>query len=142
MPFTNNPATNDIDKVRLEVGDIHEDEEWLTDDTYDYYLAKYNNNIYKASLDAAKAILFKLSRTARERTGDIEIYSDSYFKNYRDALIAYITNPSLSPVMPIAYAGGISKSDMTTNDEDTDHVRPNFPSQEIEDNYFIILDDI
>lgn len=122
IPFTNNPATNDIDKIRLEVGDVYSDMEWLSDDTYDYLLDKHDNNIKRAALDAATYILFQLTRYTRERAGDIEVYGDAFFKNYRSALLEYLRNPALSPFLPIPYAGGISRVDITANNSDTDHI--------------------
>lgn len=123
MSYTSNPATNPIDEVRLYVGDIHADIEMLDDATYQFYLDKYNSNAKRASVEAAKAILFKLAHYTRERAGDIEVYGGEWFKNYRSALKDYVNDPKLSVFVPMPYAGGISKTDMRANDIASDNMR-------------------
>ena len=122
MPYTGNPATNPIDRVRLIVGDIWDDMEMLSDADYQYFLDKYSGKENRAALDAARAILFKLARLTRERTGDIEVYGSEWFKNYRNALQDIVKNPELALSAAVPYAGGISKSDMFENDSNTDNV--------------------
>lgn len=120
MPYTGNPATNLADQVRLNVGDIYPDMEMLDDATYAFFLSKYSNNVNRASIDAARSILFKLARYSRERTGDIEVFGSDFFKNYRAALTDFIRNPNLSVSVAMPYAGGISKKDMAKNSYDDD----------------------
>lgn len=123
MPFTGDPTNNKADQVRLLVGDIYPDMDMLDDATYAFFLSKYNNNVNRASIDAARSILFKLARYTRERTGDIEVFGAEFFKNYRAALTDFIRNPNLSVSVAMPYAGGISKKDMMQNDFDDDHMR-------------------
>lgn len=122
MPYTGNPATNPIDRVRLNVGDIWPDIEMLADADYQYFLDIHDGNENRATLDAARAILFKLARYSRERTGDIEVYGSDWFKQYRDALLLMIKNPDMAISLAVPYAGGISKSDMRSNDANPDNV--------------------
>lgn len=121
MPYTGNPATNPIDRVRLNVGDIWPDMEILHDEDYQYFLDKNNGNENRASIDAARAILFALTRMMRERTGDIEVYGSDWFNNYRKALEMLIKDPNLSLSIAMPYAGGISRSDMCANDSNPDN---------------------
>lgn len=121
MPY-NGDLTNPVMEVRLNVGDIWQDMELLSDADYQYFLDKYSGSVRRATLDAARAILFKISRFSRERTGDIEVYGAEWFKNYRSALLDMIRNPELSLSVAIPYAGGISKEDMRTNDSNSDNV--------------------
>lgn len=122
MPYTGNPATNPVDRVRLAVGDIWSDMEMLTDADYEYFLERNNANENRATLDAARAILFKLTRMTRERTGDIEVYGSEWFKNYKDALLLILKDPNAAISLAVPYAGGISKSDMLANDLNSDNV--------------------
>ncbi|MNF36760.1 hypothetical protein D3C85_607420 [compost metagenome] len=122
MPYTNDPANSATDRVRLLVGDIWPDIEMLTDNDYQYYLDKYGGKENRAAIDAARAILFKLARLTRERTGDIEVYGSEWFKNYKAALELMIKNPDLTLSTLMPYAGGISKSDMCSNDSNPDNV--------------------
>lgn len=121
MPYSGNPANSATDRVRLLVGDIWDDFEILQDADYQFWLDKYLGNENRTALDAARAILFKLSRLTRERTGDIEVYGSEWFKDYRAALQDMLKNPDLSINIAMPYAGGISKSDMQANDSNSDN---------------------
>lgn len=113
-----------IEQVRLNVGDNNTEFQILPDDTYQWLLDKYNNNVNRSSLDAAKYILFELTKfPTRERTGQIEVWNE-WVNAYRKALELFIKDPNLTSIIPVPYAGGISKSDMKSNDSDNDNVRP------------------
>lgn len=126
MPFTNNPATNPIDRVRLIVADTMVEIEYLSDETYQYLLDKHSNNETAAALEAARYILGSLAKYSRQRTGDIEVYGAEMFKNYRDFLVELIRNPQMLLDRSQVYAGGISKSDMEANDANPDNLPPRF----------------
>ena len=115
-------ALTPIEEVRLLTGDFG-DPQILTDEDYQYFLDKYDGNVRRASLDAARAILFYLARwPTRERTGDIEVWND-WANAYRKALEAFIKDPNFNVPNAIAYAGGTSKADMRSNDANNDNVR-------------------
>lgn len=122
MPYTGDPQNNPIDRMRIDTGDTWDDMEYLTDNDYQYYLDRNNGNEKRATIDAMRAILFKLTRGARERTGDIEVYGSEYFKNYLQALTLILKNPDITLSLAVPYAGGISKGDMFENDLDSDNV--------------------
>ena len=126
MPFQGDPANNPVDALRLTTGDVWDDMEYLDDATYQYLLDRAEGNQRRASLDAMRAILFKLSRGARERAGDIEVYGSEYFKNYLAALQEVLRNPELTISLAMPYAGGISKLDMLLND-----LNPDSPTRSI-----------
>lgn len=113
-----------IEQVRLAVGDNGSDFQILPDDTYEWLLNKYNNNVNRSSLDAARYILFELTKfPTRERTGQIEVWNE-WVNAYRKALELFLKDPTLQPFVLMPYAGGISKSDMYLNDSEDDNVRP------------------
>lgn len=117
-------APSIIEQVRLNVGDNSPDIQILPDDTYQFLLDKYSNNVNRSSLDAAKYILFELTKfPTRERTGQIEIWNE-WANAYRKALELFIKDPNLGLSVILPYAGGISKQDMFDNDMDNDNVRP------------------
>lgn len=122
MPYTGDPSNNAIDRIRLAVGDIWDDMEMLTDADYQYFLDRNDGNENRATMDAIKAILFKLARMTRERTGDIEVYGGEWFANYYKMLLLLLKDPNASISLAVPYAGGISKSDMYKNDADCDNV--------------------
>lgn len=123
MPYTHNPANNPIDRIRLNVGDIWDDMEMLSDADYQYFLDAANGNERRATMDAVRAILFKLTRMTRERTGDIEVYGGDWFNNYMKALQLILKDPNISISLAVPYAGGISRSDMQANRCDPDNFR-------------------
>jgi hypothetical protein len=113
-----------IEQVRLNVGDNSIDFQILTDDTYQFLLDKYTNNVNRSSLDAARYIMFELTKfPTRERTGQIEVWNE-WVNAYRKALELFIKDPNLSLGVLMPYAGGISKEDMYQNDANNDNVRP------------------
>ena len=113
-----------IQEVRLMVGDFADDYQVLTDEDYQYFLDKYDGSVRRASLDAARAIMFFIARwPTRERTGDIEVWNE-WANAYRNALLSFINDPNFNIPNALAYAGGISKSDMKANDANNDNVRP------------------
>ncbi len=126
MSFSNSPATNINDRVRLIVGDTNVQYEYLDDSVYEYLLTKYNNNETAAALEAARYILGSLAKYSRQRTGDIEVYGAEMFKNYKDFLVELLRNPQMLLDRATVYAGGVSKSDMAANDANTDNVPPRF----------------
>lgn len=115
MPYTGSPSTSATDRVRLNVGDIWADFELLHDEDYQYFIDKNNGNENRATLDAARALLFSLTRFTRERTGDIEVYGGDWFNNYRRALELTLKDPNIAISLAVPYAGGISRSDMHSN---------------------------
>lgn len=123
MPYTHSPATNPVDRVRLNVGDIWDDMEMLSDTDYEYFLSASRGNENRATMDAARAILFRLTRMTRERTGDIEVYGEQWFSNYMKALQLILKDPNIAISVAVPYAGGISVSDMQENRCNPDNFR-------------------
>lgn len=121
MPY-NGDLSNPIMVVRLHLGDTSSEYEILKDGDYQYFLDKYNGNERRATLDAARAILFALSSKTRERIDVLEIHGDQWARQYREALIEMLRNPELTLSAAMPYAGGISKQDMYENDSASDSV--------------------
>jgi hypothetical protein len=120
-------ALTPIQQVKLQVGDMDINFPLLSDDSYNYFLEKNSNNITRASLDAARSILLILAQRTSESV-DIFTVTGGHksAEQYRLALQLFLKSPELNPVMTSAviYAGGISKSDMSTNNSkiDTNYV--------------------
>lgn len=123
MPFTGNPATNAIDRVRLLVGDVFSDFEILDDTTYQYFLDKNDGDETKAAVDAAKVIRYQIAKApTRETAGKYEVWSD-FAALYTAALNDLIDRGESSLYVGIPYAGGISRQDMWKNNRNRDNVR-------------------
>jgi hypothetical protein len=129
MPYTGNPATSATDRVRLNVGDIWPDMELLHDEDYQYFIDKYNGNENRATIDAARTLLFTLARFTRERTGDIEVYGGDIFSNYYKALELILKDPNAAISVAMPYAGGISVQDMHDNRVNSDNNSVGIPTE-------------
>ena len=112
--YTGNPSTNPIDALRLEFGDTDEYVCWLTDEDYQYYI---DNNTSNSALirKVGNAILMRLARETRERSGQEEKYGSEAFKNYKEALLLKLKDPAFGMLAPISYFGGINREDMESN---------------------------
>jgi len=112
-----------IQQVRIEVADVSVEFPFLDDATYQYFLDKSENSVRRSSLDAAKTILFQLSMRGDEQVDIFTIKGSKAADQYRQALLLFLNNPGLNPVLTSAnpYASGISKTDMQTNIENLDN---------------------
>lgn len=115
-------SLSDIQKVRLEVGDTEVGLYFLDDESYQYFLDKNNNSIPRASVDAAKAILFQLSTRSSE-TIDIFAFKNNSAEAYRQALLLFIRDPNLNPLYSNlkGWFGGVSISEMQENNANPDN---------------------
>ena len=115
-------ALTDIQKLRLEVGDIDISFPILDDTSYEYFLEKHSNNLNRAGIDAARAILFQLS-TRNSETVDVFSVKNTSAEAYRQALLLYIKDPNLNPLYQNlqGYFGGVSLSDMDANNSNADN---------------------
>lgn len=107
-----------IQDIRYELGDTSVEFPIMTDAEIRYFLYKNDCSLQRTAMDVAKSMLFKLSTRSDETVDLFSIKGSQAAKQYMAALKMYISNPDLNKmyngVMP--YAGGISKSDMETND--------------------------
>lgn len=112
-----------IHALRIELGDTSAEFPIMTDDEYNYFLSKHDWNIRRASMDAAKSIMLKLSMRTDETVDIFSIKGSSAAKNYMQALQMFIKNPDLNTLYDKVqgYAGGISKADMLANDANLDN---------------------
>lgn len=127
-------AYTDIQKVRIEVADLDPGFPLLADDEYSYLLEKNNNSIVRASVDAARIILLKLSQQTDETVSIFSIRGSKAAEQYRLALELYIKNPQLNPLYNNlqGYFGGVSISDMEANNANCDNnivVSPSEPDE-------------
>lgn len=115
----------DIQKVRLEIQDNTPGLYLISDDEVQYFLDKNAGSVVRASIDAAKTILFKLSINSNDSTVDIfSIKGSKAAEQYRLALALFIKDPTLNPLYNNiqGYVGGISKTDMLNNFTDDNNV--------------------
>lgn len=140
MPVT----ADEIQSVRYELADSDPSFPLMSDAEITYYLEKHSNSIRRASLDCARAALFKLSMRSDETVDIFSLRGTGAARNYMQALTMYIKDPNLNPVYNNIgiYAGGVSKSDMLENDSNADNNLIVSPSEDppagvnVEDPYF------
>lgn len=122
-----------ITALRIELGDTSVEFPIMSDDEYNYFLVKHDSSIQRASMDAAKSIMLKLSMRTDETVDIFSIKGSSAAKNYMQALQLYIKNPALNSMYDKVqgYAGGISKADMLKNDANLDTNRFIKPENEV-----------
>lgn len=116
-------AFTDVTAIRLEIGLVSEAVDVLSDEELQYFLDKHNGSVKRASLDAAKTVLFILSQFTHERSDMLEIWGHTWFENYMKSLQLYLNNPNFSINIDSAraYAGGISKTDIRSNIDKEDN---------------------
>ena len=116
-------AFTDVTAIRLEIGLVSEAADVLSDEELQYFLDKHNGSVKRASLDAAKTVLFILSQFTHERSDMLEIWNHTWFENYMKSLQLYLNNPNFSIAIDSAraYAGGISKTDIRSNIDNEDN---------------------
>ncbi len=119
-----------IHALRIELGDTSPEFPIMSDAEYSYFLNKNDWNVRRASMDAAKSIMLKLSMRTDETVDIFSIRGTAAAKNYMQALQLYIKNPDLNSLYDKVqgYAGGISKSDMQANDANLDNNIVNQPT--------------
>ena len=112
-----------IQQLRLNTQDNTPGLYILSDAEIEYLLEKNNNNVNRASVEAARIILFNLSMRTDETVDVFSIRGSQSSKAYMEALKLYIRDPSLNQVGNNlqGYVGGISIEDMQANDANLDN---------------------
>lgn len=122
-----------IEQVRMNIQDVDPAFPFLSDAEIEYLLEKNENNVDKASIEAARIVLFKLAMQPDEVVDVFSIKGSKAAEQYRLALQMYINNPNLNPLGKdlTIYVGGISKSDMCKNDMNCDNNIVRQPNRDI-----------
>ncbi len=112
----------DIEKLKLEIGLIGDASSLLSDSEIQYFLDS-NKTFKSACLSTAKTVLFILSQYLHEKTAsELEIWGNTWYENYKDALRMYVSNPAFNSASLYAavWAGGLSKSEIENYKNDPD----------------------
>ena len=114
---------NNIQKVRVECADTDPTLPILPDSTYQYLLEKNYNSITRTAMDAARIILMHLAQRGTETVDIFTIKGAAAAESYRQALIMYIKDPNNNPILQNCqgWVGGVSVSQMQTNDSNLDN---------------------
>lgn len=112
-----------IQQVRLNTQDNTPGLYILSDEEIAYLLEKNNDSVNRASVEAARIVLFNLSQRSDESVDIFSIRGSQASKAYMEALKLYIRDPNLNQVGNNlqGYVGGISLEDMQANDANLDN---------------------
>ena len=123
-----------IQQIRLTVQDNTPGLYIISDDELAWLLEKNNNNVAKASIDAARIILLNLSQRTDETVDIMSIKSSKAAENYRLALESFLKDPNSNPLYQNlkGYVGGVSISDMDANNANLDNNIVQSPSDSSE----------
>ena len=112
-----------IQQVRLNVQDNTPGLYIISDDEITYLLEKFNNNVDKASYQAAKIILLNLAQRSDETIDVFSIKGSKSATEYRLALELFLKDPANNPLYQNlkGYVGGVSISDMGANNANLDN---------------------
>lgn len=113
-----------IEQVRFLVQDNVPGLYVISDAEIEYLLERNNQSVNRASVEAARVILFNLSMNSSDSSVDIfSIKGSQAAKAYIEALKMYINNPALNQVgnNVQGYVGGISIAEMQSNDANLDN---------------------
>lgn len=123
--YGNNPSANEIDAVRLMIGDTIDEEcsRQLSDEEIQFYLDQWCNPTVAAA-EACLALAAKYSRRADEKVGDVSVSYSQTAKQYLELAQSLKNRSNIYAGKVIC--GGISKSDKQTIESNGDRVEPAF----------------
>ena len=112
-----------IQQVRLNIQDNTPGLYILSDDEITYLLERNKDNVNRASVEAARIVLFNLAQKSDESIDIFSIRGSQAAKAYMEALKLYIRDPNLNQIGNNiqGYASGISLEDMQANDANADN---------------------
>jgi len=125
MSYDNTLAT-DRDKVRFYIGDTSNDAtlERLSDNEIDAMLADYSDPLVCA-LKCAEALLAKYAGYVTQTVGSVSVQYSNLVNQY-EKLISRLKAKVATQASGAVWVGGISESEKTANETDTDRVEPAF----------------
>ena len=112
-----------VQQIRLLIQDVTPGLYIISDEELEFLLERNNNNVNRASVEAARIVLFNLSMRGDESIDVFSLKSSTSAKAYMEALKLYIRDPNLNQIGNNiqGYASGISLADMQANDANTDN---------------------
>lgn len=97
-----------LEQVRLNIGDT--DGELITDQTISALLVINEDNIRKTTIDCLKAIVADLAKYTREEVGEVKIWAQDQYKQYKSLLDDWKNDISYLDNLSLHYFGGTSKA--------------------------------
>jgi hypothetical protein len=120
------PADNTKDEVRFLVRDTDSTDQLLSDEEIYYLLSIFPNPIAAAAM-GCETLSTKFARDASDKTvGDLKINLTEKSKAFSEQASRLWYLSRLYRGRPQVYAGGISKADKQSQEQNTDRVDPDF----------------
>lgn len=121
--YTSDPVNNQVDSIRLLLGDTDECDALLSDEEIQFYLNQWCD-VNIAATQAALAIAAKFSRRVDESVGQVSVSYSQSAKQYFALAEQLKTRTSIlaGPVI----CGGISRADKSKLESDGNRVQPAF----------------
>lgn len=116
-------ALSPVQQIRLMIQDNTPGLYIISDEELEFLLERNNDNVNRASVEAARIVLFNLAQKSDESIDIFSIRGSQAAKAYMEALKLYIRDPNLNQIGNNiqGYASGISLEDMQANDANTDN---------------------
>jgi len=134
--YTGDPNDSARDAIRFLVGDTDSTDQLITDEEIAWVNAEVSGSaaatthLYRAAARTAHAIAAKFTRLADQQIGDLRV-AMSQKANAARILAASLDDLAASDsAVPIAYAGGVSVANKTSQEQDDDRVKPFFETDQ------------
>lgn len=121
--YSGNPADSSRDAVRFWLNDVGPSTWEFSDQEIDYALTLYPNPVLSAAWLAGR-LAMKYAASVDKSVGDLRLSNSQKARMYADLQTSLKAQADSSGVS--IYVGGVSKSDMTTVDANSDRVKPPF----------------
>ncbi len=130
--YSGNPGSSAKDAVRFLIGDTDSNtrQQLLQDEEIAWMLTQYNNSPTQTAIRACEGIIAKFARLADESVGQVRISFSQRSDGYRKLLNDLRSRSAIEDMTP--YAGGISKTDKKTIEQNADRVPPDFKKHMME----------
>src|SRR3990167_10734711 len=128
--YSSTNLSTDLAKVRSLVGDTDTNDQQLTDEEIDFYLDNACN-LYYAAANASEALAGKYQRRVDKSVGRASLAASQRAKGYREQAASLRAQAAVySGITP--YVGGISESDKDAIEDDSDRVRSEEHTSELQ----------
>src|SRR5690606_25432890 len=121
--YSGDPSSTDRDAVRFLIGDTDTDDPQVSDEEIDYLLTSHGS-VNAAALGAARAILARYSRLVDKSVGDLRLSYSQRVSGYKTLVASLQQRVAMAVATP--FAGGLSKSQKESVEDDSDRVEPAF----------------
>lgn len=130
--YSGNPSSSLKDQVRFLCGDTDQTDPLLLDGEINYLLSFYNNAPLNAAIRACETLQAKFSRMVDETVGSVSIKFSQRVDAMNKIKGTLIQRLATEGIPNGPYAGGISISDVISQSQNADRVRPDFTKHMME----------